>query len=349
MRGRRTGAICGNRCRGWISDTPRRCWTIRSATSRPQSLQNLPRGVDGDAYQWLDLDSEGLAGVLTEQRDGWYYKRNLGGVLRAGRARGDPAGHRRRSRGGGSNFSTSPATAISTSCSSTAPWQGSRNATADGGWRGFTPFRSRAEIDRRDPNLRFIDVTGDGFPDILISEDTVLTWYQSRGRAGFAPAAHTPKGWDEEKGPALVFSDPTHAIFFADMTGDGLTDIVRIRCGEVCYWPNRGYGRFGPKVTMDNAPRLRYAGSVRSATDPPCRYRRVGHRGHRLCRPRRRVALHQPVGQCLERRPPPRSVPRQRRLDRSRGGRPQGQRHRLSGVVVGARGATAAGRCAMSS
>src|SRR5262249_23964126 len=25
---------------------------------------------------------------------------------------------------------------------------------------------------------------------------------------------------------------------------------------EVCYWPNLGYGRFGAKVTMDNAPWL---------------------------------------------------------------------------------------------
>jgi RHS repeat-associated protein len=38
------------------------------------------------------------------------------------------------------------------------------------------------------------------------------------------------------------------------LSGDGLTDIVRIRNGEVCYWPNLGYGRFGAKVTMDNAP-----------------------------------------------------------------------------------------------
>lgn len=38
------------------------------------------------------------------------------------------------------------------------------------------------------------------------------------------------------------------------MSGDGLTDLVRIRNGEVCYWPNLGYGRFGAKVTMDNAP-----------------------------------------------------------------------------------------------
>src|SRR5262249_26236268 len=26
--------------------------------------------------------------------------------------------------------------------------------------------------------------------------------------------------------------------------------------GEVCYWPNLGYGHFGPKVTMDGAPRF---------------------------------------------------------------------------------------------
>jgi len=28
----------------------------------------------------------------------------------------------------------------------------------------------------------------------------------------------------------------------------------RIRNGEVCYWPNLGYGRFGAKVSMSNAP-----------------------------------------------------------------------------------------------
>src|SRR5262249_28016559 len=30
--------------------------------------------------------------------------------------------------------------------------------------------------------------------------------------------------------------------------------IVRLRNGEVCYWPNLGYGNFGAKVSMDNAP-----------------------------------------------------------------------------------------------
>lgn len=63
---------------------------------------------------------------------------------------------------------------------------------------------------------------------------------------------------DEEKGPAILFSDRSQSIFLADMNGDGLTDIVRIRNGEICYWGNLGYGRFGAKVTMDNAPVFDY-------------------------------------------------------------------------------------------
>ena len=61
---------------------------------------------------------------------------------------------------------------------------------------------------------------------------------------------------DEEQGPRIVFADPTQSIHLADLSGDGLTDIVRIRNGEVCYWPNLGYGRFGAKIIMDNSPRF---------------------------------------------------------------------------------------------
>ncbi len=46
---------------------------LREADSR-----NLPAGIDGTSYRWLDLDGEGISGVLTEQGSGWYYKHNLG-------------------------------------------------------------------------------------------------------------------------------------------------------------------------------------------------------------------------------------------------------------------------------
>ena len=35
--------------------------------------------------------------------------------------------------------------------------------------------------------------------------------------------------------------------FLADISGDGLTDILRVRNGDIYYWPNLGYGRFGAK------------------------------------------------------------------------------------------------------
>jgi hypothetical protein len=46
------------------------------------------------------------------------------------------------------------------------------------------------------------------------------------------------------------------------MNGDGLSDLVRVRNGEVCYWPNLGYGRFGARVSMDGAPHLEPTGWI---------------------------------------------------------------------------------------
>src|SRR5262249_10234743 len=128
--------------------------------------------------------------------------------------------------------------------------------TADGGWLPFTPFRALPRVDWGDPNLRFVDLDGDGRADLLISEDRAFVWYRSRGRQGFEGPERLAKALDEEQGPAVVFQDGRETIFLADMSGDGLVDIVRVRSGEVCYWPNLGYGRFGRKVTMDGSPRF---------------------------------------------------------------------------------------------
>jgi len=41
-------------------------------------LANLPGGVDGVLFRWLDLNGEGIAGVLAEQGGAWLYKPNFG-------------------------------------------------------------------------------------------------------------------------------------------------------------------------------------------------------------------------------------------------------------------------------
>jgi hypothetical protein len=125
-------------------------------------------------------------------------------------------------------------------------------------WQTFRSFKTLPNIDFGDPNSRMLDLNGDGKPEVVITEDQVIAWYPSEGRNGHSEIRKTTKPFDEEDGPQVVFADATQSIFLADMSGDGLTDIVRIRNGEVCYWPNLAYGKFGTKVTFDKAPVFDY-------------------------------------------------------------------------------------------
>lgn len=124
-------------------------------------------------------------------------------------------------------------------------------------WRPFRAFRSQPAISWSDPDLRMVDLDGDGVADVLVTGDDAFTWYPSLGYEGFGAARRTYHPWaDEERGPRLVFADPEQALYLADMSGDGLSDLVRVRAGQVCYWPSTGFGRFGAKVTMGAAPWL---------------------------------------------------------------------------------------------
>ena len=218
------------------------------------SLENLPAGLAEPTYRLVDLDGEGVSGVLTEQAGAWFYKPNLGdghfGPLRT--------------------VATQPSVASLTDGSQqlldlagdgqldlvslAGPIPGFYERTQDEGWEPFRPFQHLPNLDWADPNLRFVDLDGDGLTDILITEESVFTWHESLAEEGFGPARRVPQPHDEERGPRLVVADGTQSIYLADMSGDDLADLVRIRNGEVCYWPNVGYGRFGPKVTMDNGP-----------------------------------------------------------------------------------------------
>ena len=230
-----------------------------------QSLENLPVGADDSSYRWLDLDGEGLPGILTEQAGAIFYKRNLSPINTITES--------------GTTKTLAQFAAVDLLASQPGPVLASvktqfLDLAADGhhdivnlegplrgyyervdlsGWENFRSFQSFPTLDTRDPNLKFVDIDGDGLADIFVSEDEVMSWYPSLGYGGFGPQQYARKPMDEEKGPALVFSDSAQSIFLADMTGDGLTDIVRLRNGEVCYWTHHGYGRFGAKVTMDGS------------------------------------------------------------------------------------------------
>jgi len=221
------------------------------------ALRNLPIGIDGSAYQWLDLDGEGISGVLARQGGAWFYKANLGDgrfapermlatqPAAAGGAGG--AAERLLDLAGDGHLDLAELG---------GPMPGFYERTFDRGWRPFRSFRSQPDISWNDADLRMVDLDGDGLADVLITGDDAFSWYPSLGYEGFGPALRAYHPWSEEKGPHLVFADPEQAIYLADMSGDGLSDLVRVRVGEVCYWPNTGFGRFGAKVTMDGVPWL---------------------------------------------------------------------------------------------
>jgi RHS repeat-associated protein len=214
------------------------------------SLKSLPAGLTGPGYQLVDLDGESIAGVLTEEAGGWYYTANLGdGQL--GPTHLLPA-QPTTPLGGGQlmDLAGDGQLDLVTFAGPTAGFF----ERAEGSWTVHRPFRSLPRLDWDDPNLRLLDLTGDGHADILITCGEALVWYPSLGEDGFGSGHRVPTPHDEDAGPRLVFADATGSVFTADLSGDGLGDLVRIRNGEVCYWPNLGHGRFGPRVLMDNAP-----------------------------------------------------------------------------------------------
>lgn len=214
------------------------------------SASNLPVGIS-DPYHWVDLDGEGLSGVLTDQGGAWWYKRNSGtgrlGELElvASRPGGGLSGRQLLDLAGDGSLDL---------VEFDGPAPGFYERTDDEDWAPHRSFASLPNVRWDNRNLRFTDVNGDGHADVLITESDAFTWHPSLGEQGFGPARRTVQPFDEVDGPRLVFADGTNSVYLADMSGDGQTDLVRIANGEVCYWPNLGYGRFGAKVVMDNPP-----------------------------------------------------------------------------------------------
>jgi RHS repeat-associated protein len=233
-------------------------------TVDPTSLENLPSGLDGNFYQWTDLHGEGIPGILTEQASGWYYKRNwspipekndIQEIVKAKFAPLEKVALKPNvTLGAGVEFMDLAGDGQPDVVVMDGPTPGLYEHDEAEGWQNFRPFTSRLNRNLSDPNLKFIDLDGDGHADILITEDEAFVWHTSLAEEGFGPAQRAVKALNEEHGPRIVFADGTQSIYLADLSGDGLTDIVRIRNGEVCYWPNLGYCRFGAKVTMDNSP-----------------------------------------------------------------------------------------------
>ena len=276
-----------------------------------ESIVDLPVGIN-NSYDWVDINGEGRPSVVYANQNGWYVKKNLSNFLAhynsSTPSSSSPSTPYLTSPSSSRSASITDLSLNASELVSSVPnlpfqvgfsfldldGNGSKDLilsgydesdtapgfwrrTQEGGWTEFITFQQfPSGLDLQDPNIRLLDLTGNGKIDIIISdlEDSLL-WYPGLGSDGYAESRRVytksfgnktslnePKLNNTVNGSnkgefgfgSDIFSIDGEGLYLADSTGDGLTDLVRVRNGDISYWPNIGYGRFGARVTMENSP-----------------------------------------------------------------------------------------------
>ena len=120
--------------------------------------------------------------------------------------------------------------------------------------RSFKPYKAAPSFSFADPEVRLMDLDGDGATDVLRNGESFECYYQD-GMDGWGKMTQTKKQSLDDF-PNVSFADPR--VRMADMSGDGLQDIAIVHNGHIEYWPNKGYGRWGKRVSMKGSPKLPY-------------------------------------------------------------------------------------------
>ncbi len=126
-----------------------------------------------------------------------------------------------------------------------------------GGWdrRSFRVWESGPSFSLEDSEVRLVDLDGNGVTDAIRSTSSSFECFFNHPDRGWHTTRVVPRRqlWEF---PDVSFSSPD--VKWADMTGDGLNDIVVVRGNRVDYWPSLGRGDFAQRITMRNPPQLPY-------------------------------------------------------------------------------------------
>lgn len=223
-----------------------------SSFASAEPAENVPLGLDGILYQWIDLKNEGVPGILHRQHQSWYFKENLGDGRFGPTAIVDEVPAAVSAAFQLYDFDNDgDINLVGFEGREAGLYRRDRNSDR---WEGFQAMRGLPRVDLANARVQWVDLNGDGHVDLIVDHLDRLVWYPSEGADGFASPIELAKPDVSTGGaPTLTQSQRLHT-FFADMTGDGLPDMVRIESGRVEYWPHLGWGQFGPGVVMESAP-----------------------------------------------------------------------------------------------
>jgi len=219
------------------------------------------RSLSDANYAMLDLFGRGLPDILETSDNRYYYWENKGNGAFASRKELPAAPYRLKFSNEGvglgeMNGDAGPdILAIQNNKLGYCAHQWSlTDNKAVTGWKKYETFPVQPGIrfKMNDKNLKFLDLTGDGKLDALLSGPGSFTFFKCDGENGFVKVRYIPRSESGlDKFPNVRFNSPQ--VHLADMTGDGLMDIVEISGQKVHYWPNKGYGNFGHRMVMEGS------------------------------------------------------------------------------------------------
>lgn len=172
-----------------VADMPALELTYSAAVLRPvlhelpaEGLHDVPRGIDGGEYRLVDLEGDGLPGIVSQQGDVLVYKRP---------------------RGDGRYAPAVPVLEQTATAKLGADGQlvdvdadgrlelvterGYYARTGSGGWTGMRSFATVPTAIPDGSHVHRVDLDGDGLPEILVFRDDGLVWYPNE-RHPRAPA-----------------------------------------------------------------------------------------------------------------------------------------------------------------
>ncbi|MBB6498857.1 Rossmann-like fold-containing protein [Pedobacter cryoconitis] len=122
--------------------------------------------------------------------------------------------------------------------------------TDAGNWKNFISFPDYPN-DLANIFLESTDLNANGKTDLLLADTQNSLVYTSKGTKGYSPAQQVLNRHDF---PVKKETDLTELITFANIFGDGLSHRLKVGNGSVECWPCLGYGNYGKKITLGNAP-----------------------------------------------------------------------------------------------
>ncbi|EHQ91153.1 SpvB/TcaC N-terminal domain-containing protein [Desulfosporosinus youngiae] len=220
---------------------------------------HLPeRALNAPEYELIDLHGYGLPDVVHTSPSGFRYWRNLGNC-RFDRPRPmHQAPARVTLADPGVRFADMEGNGTADLLVSSGPVTGYYPTRFKAQWdsASFKRYQQAPSFNLEDPDVKLVDMNGDGVIDVLQTGNSHFLIYYNKGSEGWDSQVQYVPRRDPEEFPDVYFSAPEQRVRLASLGGDGLQDIVLIHDRLIQYWPNLGYGRWGRRITMGNAPQL---------------------------------------------------------------------------------------------